>query len=141
MQRSMKRIIGLCAFALLATLPAFAANGGVWGRILDASGNPIAGVPVAIFQMPLHDSELAVSTLTTDRNGYFSHIALTPGRYLVRANVDGTAVACSIDDVFDGFNTRMVMRVEPNAAATCSGPRVHSASINPAMTADVYIMH
>ena len=136
----MKRIIGLFAFVLLASLPAFAANGGIWGRILDDTGKPIPAVPVAVFRMPLHNSELAVSTLTTDRNGYFSHIALTPGRYLVRADINGSAVACSIDDVFDGFNTRMILHMQPNGTAQCSGPRVHSASINPAMTSDVYII-
>ncbi len=136
----MKRMLGLLACAALTALPAFAANGGITGRVFDAAGKPVAGVPVAIFRMPLHDRAIAVSTLTTDRNGYFANIALQPGRYLVRADIGGTAVACTIDDVFDGWNARMMVRANPNGA-TCSGPRVHSASINSGITADTYIMH
>jgi 5-hydroxyisourate hydrolase-like protein (transthyretin family) len=126
------------AAALIAT-PALPASGGISGRVTDAStGSPAIGVIVAIYRMPLRQVTTGV-TVTTDRHGYFSDISLEPGRYLVTANVMGRNASCVIDDVFDGAVTRMQIRIGENGAR-CSGPRVHSATVNSAFTADVYII-
>ena len=136
----MKRILGLFAFVLLASAPALAGYGSIGGRIVDDAGRPLANVPVAIFALPLHQGEIAASSLTTNRNGYFSKVGVNAGRYLVRADVDGNAVACAVDDVNGGWNTHLVLRVHGSDVA-CRGHRAHSASVNSSITADEYILH
>ncbi len=130
--------VAIVALAISA-LPAFAANGGVSGTLLDEAGRPVAGASVAIFRMPISQADMALATVKTDRHGFFSDITLPPGRYLVSSVASAQSSSCVIDDVFDGAVTRFRLRLGPSRL--CSGPRLHSAVINPALTADVYIMH
>jgi 5-hydroxyisourate hydrolase-like protein (transthyretin family) len=136
----MKPFIGVLALATaLIGTPALAANGGLSGRVTDAStGAPAVGVAVAVYRMPMHQVDTGV-TLITDRHGYFVDVALEPGRYMVTANVMGRSASCVIDDVFDGVVTRVQIQIGANGVH-CSGPRVHSATVNPAFTSDVYII-
>jgi uncharacterized membrane protein len=73
---------------LLALLPAARVWGegglGLWGTVVDVSGNPLAGVSVAVY-----DSNSAlVSTTTTGADGRF-HVAVSPGTYIVRLSKPG----------------------------------------------------
>jgi uncharacterized membrane protein len=73
---------------LLALLPAARVWGegglGLWGTVVDVSGNPLAGVSVAVY-----DSKSAlVSTTTTGADGRF-HVAVSPGTYIVRLSKPG----------------------------------------------------
>lgn len=136
----MKRFVLMTALAAAMALPALAdQTGGVSGRVTDLMGHPLANAAVAIYKLPLHQAEAALHTSTTDKTGYFSNITLEPGRYLVTANVQGWTSSCVIDDVFGGNVTRMKISVGVDGQR-CSGPRVHSATINPAQTADLYII-
>jgi hypothetical protein len=76
--------------------------------------------------------------VTTDRRGYFSDIVLEPGRYVVTASVEGREAHCVIDDVFGDAVTRLQIEIGTDGAR-CSGPRVHSDMVNPALTSDEYI--
>lgn len=130
----------MAALASMMTLPALAdVTGGVSGRVTDLMGNPLPNVAVAVYKLPLHQAEVATRTVTTDKRGYFADITLEPGRYLVTANVSGWTSSCTIDDVFGGTVTRMKISVGADGQR-CQGPRVHSATINPAQTADLYII-
>jgi len=134
------RIVIAAVLALsFATVPALAANGGVNGTLLDEAGRPVAGAPVAIFRMPIRQADVAVATVKTDRHGFFAELALPPGRYVVSSVASTHSSSCVIDDVFDGVVTRVKLRLGPSTR--CSGPRLHSALINPALTSDVYIVH
>ena len=130
----------MTALAAAMSLPAYAdQTGGVAGRVTDLMGHPLANAAVAIYKLPLHQAQLALRTVTTDKGGYFTDITLEPGRYLVTANVMGWTSSCVIDDVFGGNVTRVKISVGADGQR-CQGPRVHSAVINPAQTADVYII-
>lgn len=137
----MKRLVLTTALAAAMALPALAdQTGGVAGRVTDLMGHPLANAAVAIYRLPLHgNANAALHTETTDKGGNFANITLEPGRYLVTANVQGWTSSCVIDDVFGGNVTHMKISVGSDGQR-CSGPRVHSATINPAQTADVYII-
>ena len=138
----MKRLFLACALVAATALPALAdQSGGVAGRVTNlATGKAYANAAVAIYRLPLHAAEAAMRTVTTDRNGNFADITLEPGRYLVTANVAGMTSSCVIDDVFGGQTTRMKIELGADGQR-CIGPRVHSAVVNPANTADEYIVH
>lgn len=136
----MKRLIG--TFVLLAslTLPVCADTpGGISGHVDDAYGHPAAGVPVGFFRMPLHNSDIAVATVTTGRDGFFSDIGLETGRYMVLAMSQGRGfTACAQHDVFTGIITRVRLRLHRGGG--CKPARIHSAMVNGDMTADEYIV-
>ena len=113
--------------------------GGISGRVTDLMGHPLANTAVSIYRLPVREDSIAMKTMTTDRHGYFADITLQPGRYLVTANMMGWRSSCVVDDVFNGNVTRMNISVGADTAR-CSGPRVHSAVINPGETADIYII-
>jgi protocatechuate 3,4-dioxygenase beta subunit len=136
----MKRFLLMTALAAAMSLPALAdQTGGVSGRVTDLMGHPLANTAVSIYKLPVHEGSPAIKSATTDKQGYFTDITLEPGRYLVTANVMGWTSSCVIDDVFGGSVTRMKISVGADGQR-CSGPRVHSAVVNPANTADVYII-
>ncbi len=136
----MKRFVLLTALAAMMTLPALAyQTGGVAGRVTDLMGHPLANTAVAIYKLPVREGSSAIKTTTTDKQGNFADITLEPGRYLVTANVMGWTSSCVIDDIFEGNVTHMKISVGADGQR-CIGPRVHSATINPAQTADVYII-
>jgi len=118
----------------VTALPALAANGGVSGKVVDANGHPVAGVHVAIFALPLKRTNLAIATLTTDRHGSFTDLALEPGPYVVSSIVSRERSGCELGRVFDGAVTRMTLHL--GSKPTCTGPRFHTAIVNPALTAD-----
>jgi 5-hydroxyisourate hydrolase-like protein (transthyretin family) len=137
----MKQFIG--TFVLLAALavPVRAdAPGGIAGHIVDAYGNPAAGVSVGFFRMPLHNSDIAVGTVKTGRDGFFSDIGLDTGRYMVLAMSPTMRVAsaCAQQDVFTGIVTRI--RLQMHSGSGCKDARIHSAVVNGDITADMYIV-
>jgi hypothetical protein len=137
----MKRFIG--TFILLAALavPVRAdAPGGIAGHIVDEYGNPAVGVSVGFFRMPLHSNDVAVGTVKTGRDGFFSDIALDTGRYMVLAMSPAmhVASACAQHDVFTGVVTRV--RMQMHLGSGCADARIHSAVVNGDITADMYIV-
>jgi hypothetical protein len=136
----MKRLIGILALLALTALPAVAfAPSGIDGRVVDGSGQPVPGTTVAIFRLPLHQVDRAVATVKTDNNGYFVHLALDPGRYMVMATNGTYANDCAIHDVFNDNVTRVRMRLHPGTE--CRGARMHTALVNGNLTADLYVVH
>ena len=138
----MKRFIG--TFVLLAALavPVRAdAPGGIAGHIVDVYGNPAVGVSVGFFRLPLHTSDVAVGTVYTGRDGFFSDIALDTGRYMVLAMSPTRSVVsgCAQHDVFTGIVTRIRLQMHLGSGG-CADARIHSAVVNGDMTADMYIV-
>jgi hypothetical protein len=135
----MKKLVALVALLGFAAVPALAANGGISGTLVDEAGRPVAGAPVAIFRMPIRQADTAMATVKTNGRGFFAEIALPPGRYVVSSVASTQSSSCVVDDVFDGAVTRVKLRLGPSSK--CSGPRLHSAVVNPALTSDVYVVH
>jgi hypothetical protein len=53
------------------------------------------------------------------------------------ARFPGKVEGCAVDDVMGGEVTRMRIEIGHDAIM-CTGPRVHSALVDPNATADVY---
>jgi len=136
-----KTLLTLGLLAAMA-LPAIAADtGGVAGYVVElANGRPIANAAVAIYRLPLDTNAPVVESAVTDRHGFFTNIHVAPGRYLVTANIANRTSSCAIDDVFAGQTLRMKIAIGADGQR-CSGPKVHSAVVNPSETADVYRIH
>jgi tetratricopeptide (TPR) repeat protein len=98
----MIRKSGFVAVLLALTLSAAWAQtqGRIQGSVLDSAGNPLEKVAVSIV------SQRTVSVhyeLTTDKNGKFIQVGLTPGNYLINLKKEGFApssneVRVSIDE-------------------------------------------
>jgi hypothetical protein len=138
----MKRLVTTLGLIAAMTLPAIAADtGGVAGYVVDlASGQPVSNAAVAIYRLPLDTNAPVLESAVTDRHGFFTNIHVAPGRYLVTANVANRTSSCMIDDVFPGQMLRMKIWIGADGQR-CSGPKVHSAVVNPSETADVYRIH
>jgi hypothetical protein len=76
-------------------------------------------------------------TLQTNSRGFFSDVTLDPGRYIIMARVPGKVQGCAVDDVMGGEVARMKIEIGHDAIM-CSGPRIHSALIDPNAGASVY---
>lgn len=137
----MKRFMTMLALAAIACAPASAdVSGGVLGRVVDLNtGRPLANAAIAIYRLPVHENSSPLKSTTSDKTGYFRDITLEPGRYLITAEVIGLTSSCVIDDVFGGQATHIKIEIGPDGQR-CVGPRVHSAVINPANTADEYVV-
>src|SRR5579863_9157795 len=134
----MKQLLALLAAMACATLPALASPGGISGHVVrESNGHAIAGVPVFIYKMPVKQGDEPVASMRTDGRGFFSDVALPLGRYLVATRIGTQIVGCSVDDVYDGFMTRMKVAIA-DQDSQCSGPHVRTALVNPALTSDVY---
>jgi len=138
----MKRFVMTFGLVAAMALPAVAADtGGVAGTVVDLStGLPVQNAAVAIYRLPLATNAPVIESAVTDRHGFFANIHVQPGRYLVTANMQGRTSSCAIDDVFPGQVLRMKISIGADGQR-CSGPKVHSAVVNPNETADVYRIH
>ncbi len=137
----MRQLLGILSLLVATAIPVAAANGtgGFIGHVYDANGRPLNGAQVAFFRLPLHYVDSAVATVTTDGQGYYSKLALQPGRYMVAVATSHRAGDCRVDDVFDNGVTRENLRVHPGTE--CSGPRLHTSMVNPAITGDYTLVH
>jgi protocatechuate 3,4-dioxygenase beta subunit len=74
------------AFALLlaARLGSSQTTGSIEGRVLDAGGRPLRDVPVTARSPSLQ----GVRTASTDPEGHFLFLALPPGEYVARAELE-----------------------------------------------------
>ena len=137
----MKHVLAAIALFALGTVSALAnPPGGISGHVVRAvNGHAIVDVPVFIYKMPVREGDKPVSTMRTDKNGFFADVALPFGSYLVATRLGTHIVGCTVDAVYDGFMTRMKVAVG-NRDGQCSGPRVRSALVNPQLTADVYLL-
>jgi hypothetical protein len=61
------------------------------GRLLDRSGNPVAGAPVAVYQDVPEEAESQVATLTTGTDGSFSYKVTPDSSRRLRFVYSGTA--------------------------------------------------
>src|SRR5262245_52815995 len=81
------------ALAFVMQSPVFAqsgAAGSIVGTVTDQSGNPLAGVAIKA-ESPV---QIGVKTATTNAEGYFTILGLSPGDYKVTASMKsmGTVV-------------------------------------------------
>ena len=114
---------------------------GVNGYIVNAETHrPISGADITIFRMPIGSLSQPVSTLRTDKHGYFSNIELSPGRYIVMASALNAHSGCEISDLFEGAVSRIRIEIS-NKGEHCVGKNVRTALIMPGQGADVYIIH
>ena len=137
----MKQLAIILALAGTFAVPALAQQqpGGISGTVVDAkTGQPIAHATLYYYRSPyVERGQNRIMTLETNNNGYFSNIALEPGRYVVMARFPGKVQGCAVDDVMSGEVARV--RIEMgHDALMCSGPRVHPALVDPNASADVY---
>ena len=113
--------------------------GGISGQVVDVkTGQPVANATLYYYRSPyLENGPNHIMTLKTNGHGFFSDITLQPGRYIIMARLPGKVEGCAVDDVMGGEVAHM--RIEMgHDAIMCSGPRVHSALVDPNATADVY---
>ncbi|HXE56125.1 MAG TPA: carboxypeptidase-like regulatory domain-containing protein [Tepidisphaeraceae bacterium] len=98
----------LLAWALLAPLPliAVSADPTISGNVVDASGRPVAGVPVYLGNRALVDR---FHTPLTDSHGRFSFQLIASGRSDVWADMDGATWAWARDVEAGAANVRLVL--------------------------------
>jgi hypothetical protein len=136
----MKQILTMLALAGMLTAPAFADQpGGISGTVVDAkTGQPIAHATLYYYRSPyLENGPNHIATLQTNARGFFSDVTLEPGWYVVMARFPGKVEGCAVDDVMGGEVTHLKVAIGHDAIM-CTGPRVHSALVDPNATADVY---
>ena len=142
----MMKLLATIAFAIAAAFMPLAAladaTGGVSGVVIDRStGKPVAGAAISVYELPAATSDspamIRVSSLKTDRHGFFSNLSLAPGGYLITATVPRKAAACAVHAVNNGVVRHLQIVVSNDShAAYCGGPYAHQ--IDPDETADVY---
>lgn len=93
--------------------PAWASPAGkIWGRILDARNNPVAGASIKLSP----HSSVELETLS-DRSGYFGFFSLPAGTYKVGARKDGLGSALKLRVlVADASDIEMELVLSPDAA-------------------------
>lgn len=136
----MKLLAIMLALAGLLAVPAMADQpGGLAGTVVDLNtGQPIANATIYYYRSPwLENGSNHIMSLQTDRHGFFSNIALEPGRYVVMARIPGKVQGCAVDDVMNGEVARVRIEIGRDAVM-CSGPRVHPALVDPNATASLY---
>jgi hypothetical protein len=126
---------------MLVTAPVFAdtTNGGLAGTVVDLStGQPVAHATILYYKTPyLENGPNRIMEVKTDRRGFFSDITLEPGRYVIMARVPDKVLGCAVDDVQQGETARVKIEIGRDRIV-CSGPRVHPATVDPNLTADLY---
>lgn len=107
----MKRTLGWAAALLaVAAIAAWAqVQGRVEGRVLDASGNPLENVSVAIVSQRTSSVRY---NLTTDKNGKFVQVGIMPGDYLATFRKDGFATVTKEIHVGIDETTRLDMQLK-----------------------------
>ncbi len=136
----MKQLTIILALAGSLCVPAFADQpGGISGTVVDArTGQPMAHATLYYYRSPyLEKGPNRIMTLQTNSRGYFSDIALEPGRYVVMARFPGKVQGCAVDDVMGGEVARIRLEIGHDSLM-CSGPRVHPSLVDPNASANVY---
>lgn len=136
----MKYLAIFLALAGILSLPALAEqNGGIAGTVVDAkTGQPIANATLYYYKAPyLEHGPNQIKMLETNSRGFFADITLTPGRYVVMARFPNKVEGCGVDDVVGGETTRMRLVIGRDALM-CSGPHIHTMTLDPNATADIY---
>jgi hypothetical protein len=136
----MKQLAIVLALAGMLGAPALSAQlGGISGTVVDAKTNqPMAHATLYYYRSPyLENGPNHIATLKTNGRGFFSDVTLDPGRYIVMARFPGKVEGCAVDDVMGGEVTHMRIEIGHDAIM-CTGPRVHSALVDPNATSDVY---
>ena len=126
----------VAAWALAFVDPASAGTtGGLHGRVVDtASGAPVAGAKVAA------SSPSQIETVTTDANGVFVFISLSPDTYTITVSKDGYDIASlpGITVVADqSRNISVTLQKSLKTLATIN-TRAGTSLVRPGTTSDVY---
>jgi hypothetical protein len=113
--------------------------GGISGTVVDAqTSQPMAHATLYYYRSPYNEKgPNRLMTLQTNGRGFFSDVTLDPGRYVIMARLSGKVEGCAVDDVMGGEVTRIKIEIG-RSALMCSGPRVHSALVDPNAGASVY---
>ncbi|MGZ3517866.1 MAG: carboxypeptidase-like regulatory domain-containing protein [Vulcanimicrobiaceae bacterium] len=146
----MNKLLAFTVLLVLATAlapaTAFAdATGGVAGTVVERStGKPVAGVAVAIYELPANRSKeqdaTLVRSLVTDRHGFFSDLGLEPGGYVISADVAGKTSSCAVHAIYNGQVRHVKIVISNDARAPqCEGP--YARQLDPDETSDVYRVH
>jgi uncharacterized protein YfaS (alpha-2-macroglobulin family) len=89
-------------------------NGQFEGFVLAAnSGEPVAGVEVAVWHLDQNGNRIADPALKTDENGWFAFQPSVNRGYLFRARFNGREVA-SINDLWN-YNYQVQPTMRPEA--------------------------
>ena len=80
-----------CAEVNVSLLP----DGHVTGQVLDAEGEPAAGVEVGVVRAGTFDEYLPEDRATTGEDGRFEIPHIRPGKYVVRPTIPGSVASAS----------------------------------------------
>jgi hypothetical protein len=136
------KALALILALLASTAPSSAQSPtGISGVVVNLDdGRPISGAQVQIYRLPLEQSVAAVATLQANARGFFTDIALSPGRYVVVATANGVRTGCEISELHDGVVERMRMEISAKGER-CIGKNVRNSLVVPGQTSDVYTVH
>ncbi|HVN68522.1 MAG TPA: carboxypeptidase-like regulatory domain-containing protein [Candidatus Binatia bacterium] len=131
--------IALALAVCVATAARADDKGGISGTVVDVrTGQPMAHVTLYYYRAPyVENAQNQIMTLQTNARGFFSDVTLDPGRYVIMARVPGKVEGCAVDDVMGGEVARMKIEIGRDSIM-CSGPRIHSALVDPNAGASVY---
>lgn len=102
--------VGLCMLAMSAL--AQSNTGNIVGSVTLKGGGPLPGVTIWLAGLP-PGTELHT---TTDVEGSFRFLNLSPGKYSVRAEAQGCSKAFATVDVAAGKNTQVALTIALLAA-------------------------
>src|SRR2546428_5142481 len=113
-QRYVRLIMTFTAGLLILAMAAFAQenSGNVFGKVVDKSGAALPGVTITLSGLG------APQTFTTDSQGQFRFLKLSPGKYSLRGELEGFSKIQRQVDVAVGSNTEVSLRLDPTVSET-----------------------
>jgi hypothetical protein len=113
-QQYVRLIMTFTAGLWLMSLAALAQenSGTVFGKALDKSGAALPGVTITLSGVG------APQTFTTDSQGQFRFLKLSPGKYLIRGELEGFSRVQREVDVAVGSNTDVELKLGPAMSET-----------------------
>jgi hypothetical protein len=123
----------------LATIAMADEPAGLSGTVVDVkTGQPVPNATLYYYRSPyLEHGPNRIMTLQTNGRGFFSDLTVQPGRYVIMARFPNKVEGCAVEDVMGGEVARVKIEMGHNSIV-CSGPRVHSALVDPNDSASVY---
>jgi len=103
--------------ALACTVPAYGQTGGIYGKVIDRDGKPVADAIVAIDR-----SEVGLHyEIKTDKNGNYSKTGVDDGNYRMSVTHNGVSIAAATVSVSLGFRVDQNFDLRVNQSSQNSG--------------------
>jgi hypothetical protein len=113
-QRYVRLIMTFTAGLLLLAVAAIGQenSGNVFGKVTDKSGAALPGATITL------TGQAAPQSFTTDAQGQFRFLKLSPGKYVLRGELEGFSKIQRQVDVAVGGNTEVNLRLDPAVSET-----------------------